>query len=516
MKCHSDRLLNAILLLLLTASLLGCGAQQVPTVDTSSDDAYTQSLVKMRETLSSEGRNELADSLLVLGLVPRQQNETETDANRRFFQRVDGKNAQEIIAAAKALRSRSGDNAPPQVESPDLSKDSLTHKFALSPFDPNEDIESPEIAVDALGRVYLVWAVRTASGQQIVYLAVSTDRGSTFSEPQVIAKSAIFEADIEVDGEAVRQPVPMQPHVGTAGARVVLGWTQSVADNATVCLVTIESDDGAKTFSRPACVHQSLEASPTFTSLAVAEKRLAFCWLDHRDKVVQPYVAIRELPEGDFVEAPLLPNNAERHFECGPTSIVWGNDDMLYVAIPLTRHDRRDIAIIARSAHTGTLGSPHKVASLDGRADGRSSEAISIAFGGDRLHVAWTDSDGALGRVNYGVADPANMRFETTQIDSDTLASQGRCKLRGDSGGIVHAVWEEEKVDPLVRRCVMYSSEGGPARRFLDATPVDLQPERSQSRPCIAPTIGGYTYMAWNELDGKEKCVVFTRNGYRK
>lgn len=102
-------------LLLVMLALAGCDAERAITVDCSSDETFDQSLIEMRESLTEAERDELANSMLVLGLVPQQEDETESDASKRFLQRVHGQTAQQIITAAQALRPQLDEDALPEI-----------------------------------------------------------------------------------------------------------------------------------------------------------------------------------------------------------------------------------------------------------------------------------------------------------------------------------------------------------------------------------------------------------------
>jgi hypothetical protein len=450
-------------LAIMLAAQSGCRPHTVPVVDTSTDDAYTQSLIVMRDSLPADERIALADSLLILGLASRQPNEQETDADKRFYQRVNGKTAHEIIAAAKALQSL-----------PRAQYEKVTHRFKLAAMD-RDNLESPEIAVDDLGRIYLVWASWTDIGQKTMYLAVSTDAGASFSEPRAISQSAVFEIATS-EGIAA---VPIQPHVGAAGDRVVLGWTQSVAENKTVCLVAIESTDGAITFSKPVCVHQSLESRPIFTSMAVAENAVVFCWLDNRAKL-RPYVAVRH--DGDFTESPLGAGTEETF--SSPTAVLLGKAGEIFISAGLGKRDSRTL-LMQRDGESRVLAEyPDSI-----------GDSSSLIVSGDKLVVV---SKGPFGVISRDV---------TVDVKLD-LPSEIGCRATVDSEGGIHATWVEEDTEQSARRAVMYSkSDGG---TFAPPISMNESQEYSQSQPAIAAAHGN-AYFAWNEYGSDESHVVFTR-----
>jgi hypothetical protein len=395
----------------------------------------------------------------------------------------------------------------------------IKHAFELAPANQDHELESPEIAIDTKGRIYLVWTSREKEGQRTLFIANSSDNGGTFSEPRVVSRSAIHEIELQGD-QGATQEMGMTPRLATSGDNVSVAWTQSVAENSTVCLVSIESNDGAQSFSIPSSVNQSLEACPSFASLAAWNDRRAYCWLDVRVQQRQVMAALRQGENGVQEHSVFTLQAPAQTCQCCPTALAFGSQGQLFVAF---RHANQILLAHAKD-HLSEFASIITLAEVAPAAARCGHDCPSLAIDKETVHVSWTDAKTGVPRVCCATARLADMVFQTQAINADTKNSQGNCKLQS-ANGTLHAVWEEEppaeqfisidlQEDTEVlqqSRVIMYSSRPMRTGVFEPARRVDDSLGAIQSRPALAANSNGDVFVVWNQSDGLERSVVVKR-----
>ncbi|WP_145095445.1 hypothetical protein [Anatilimnocola aggregata] len=312
----------------------------------------------------------------------------------------------------------------------------------------------------------------------------------------------------------------MTPRLATSGDNVSVAWAQSVAENSTVCLVSIESNDGAQSFSTPSSVNQSLEACPSFASLAAWNDRRAYCWLDVRDQQRQVMAAHRHRENGVQEHSVFTLQAAAQTCQCCPTALAFDSQGQLFVAF---RHDNHILLAHAKD-HSSEFPSIITLAEVAPAAARCGHDCPSLAIDKETVHVSWTDAKTGIPLVYCATARLADMVFQTQAIHADTKNSQGNCKLQS-ANGTLHAVWEEEPpaeqfisigsqedTDAFRQsRVIMYAS--GPMRTgvFEPARRVDDTLGAIQSRPALAVNQNGEVLIAWNQSEGLEQSVVVKR-----
>src|SRR4051812_32554876 len=68
----------------------------------------------------------------------------------------------------------------------------VVQRFALRPEDVSADRETPAVAVAPDGTVVLAWASQTGAAERTLYLARSTDGGTTFGVPDAWRRVPIY------------------------------------------------------------------------------------------------------------------------------------------------------------------------------------------------------------------------------------------------------------------------------------------------------------------------------------
>lgn len=404
-------------------------------------------------------------------------------------------------------------------------------EFTLTDADRKDQLETPTLAVDSLGRVFAAWASQTGEQERTLFLASSLTSGKSFDPPKPVQKSEIYSYQIESKGRTITRSIRMVPHLVAAGDNLALGWLASANENSTVMLMLAESTDGGLSFGTPICVHQSDKARPTYTSLSAnALGRVTASWLDHRTDVQLPYFAVRSAPGAAFgEEQPIPAGEAEKGIcPCCPTASVVAADGTVYVAYRNLVAGHRDM-FVAKWTENG-LETPVPVVEPTWQFDGCPHDGPSLAIVGETLHIVWMDGHTGTPRVYHGQAATSDLKFTTRPIHAAGPGTQGNAKLAATADGLV-AVWEESLEDlpaeekqgdePTAKanhahgptgsgRAIMfaYAPAGG---EFGPASAALKRPGRFQTRPAVIGSSEGKFVTAFNELDEQGKRVVIVR-----
>jgi hypothetical protein len=407
----------------------------------------------------------------------------------------------------------------------------VTREFPLSPADVRDTQEAPAIAVDAEDRICLAWASKTGEGERTLFVAVSDDGGSTFSEPRVVRRSGIFKSSGKgKSGGFERRMVPL---LSSYGEVTLLAWDEAPADGATIRMMLAESRDGGKSFSEPICVHQGDDARPTFNSLAVDGNGRVVCgWLDSRNGAQQPFASIRPADGLEF--------DRERQVYEGPqgggvcpcclTAAAVGDDGAVFVAFRNQQDGYRDIWLSRLLKGDDEFSAPTPVAAPAWQFDGCPHDGPSLEIWQGHAHVVWMDAHSGKQRVYYGRAPVDDLRFAVAALHESGPGTQGNARLRMDAAGRLHAVWEESLADEAptdgsdqkhaqsghhhagltgAGRAIMHAASPKADGRFSTPRPIVARPGRFQTRPAVACGECGIV-VAWNELDESGKRVVVT------
>lgn len=407
--------------------------------------------------------------------------------------------------------------SPPPTPAPEHEATTVSkHEFELPPADWEQPTEPLDIAIDSQDRIYLAWAASEKVDQRTLFLSISNDGGASFSEPKVVSRSAVHEIRLPTTQGEMNHRIGMNPHLASSGENLTVAWTQSVSENATVCLVSIATPDGGESFSSPISINQSLDACPNFTSLAAWLDQRVYCWLDRREQKRQLFTALMRGPEVPLESAAFSAEAKERACQCCPTVIAFDSKGQLVVAF----RDADRIMLARGQTDTGSFESVVQVAEVISPADRCGHEGPSLAIDGDHLHLTWTDAKSGVPRVQYASANLENSKFEILELDPTSKSKQGNCRLKA-AGGQVHAVWEAEplaeefisigQADPPDLppvRSIMYAQIAPASRKFGPARKVDDNLGVNQSHPAIAVASAGDVFVAWHETHGQSTSVV--------
>jgi hypothetical protein len=416
-------------------------------------------------------------------------------------------------------------STPASEKKPSLSH----HRFPLSAADAKERNESPEIAVDSTGRVYLTWASQTGTAERTLFLSRSEDAGRTFAQPQEVARSGIFRSLSQMRETSITRDSKMAPHIAVSGSTVHLAWTESLANNTGLRMVVAASIDQGKTFGPKIQVHQGEGARPTYTALATSANGAILCsWLDNRNKSQQTYASCFQSGKTSFEPEDLVHAGGERGVcPCCPTASLIGPDGACYVAFRNIASGYRDI-FIGRKKLGADKFELIPVVPSTWTFNGCPHDGPSLVIVGDTMRVAWMDAHTGPQRCYFGSASLVDMKFMVQDLHHIPVGSQGNAKLCADARGTVHAVWEEsgeaqaenhdehkhDHAAPKIGsgRAIMHATFSAQAKSFSGARPVAAKSGTFQTRPSIA-VAGDRVIVAFSEFDESGKSVVVVSFG---
>jgi hypothetical protein len=389
---------------------------------------------------------------------------------------------------------------------------------------------NPSVAASGAFTV-VAWGATPPNGPSDVYVAVSRDGGETFGSA---VRASDAESRANLSGE---QPprIALVPRRGGDPAIVVV-WTSKAADGTRI--VSARSDDGGKTFGRPAVVPGTIAAGNRgWESLARdREGRIVAVWLDHRDAVMsgsahgshmshQPG-AHAEAPADGVARAQLSklffgplgddPSSAAARpiaagvCYCCKTALTNGSDGAIYAA---WRHvypgNIRDIAFSMSRDGGRTFSDPVRVSHDKWELDGCPENGPAIAVdAASRIHVVWPTlvSDSGHETLALFYAMSRDGRAFSPRVRIPTSGAAYHAQIALTSNGLVIA-WDE-------------AGKGGRRVRFAHGTPLtdggvafssaDVPADPAGTYPVIAATSSGVV-AAWTTRDGSDSRIAIAK-----
>ncbi|MDB5310557.1 MAG: exo-alpha-sialidase [Gemmataceae bacterium] len=407
----------------------------------------------------------------------------------------------------------------------------VAHRFPLSALDAKDTIETPSLAADSAGVVFLTWASKTAETERTLFLTRTADGGRSFDAPKMVGKGGVYKTSAR--GKAGGYERRATPHLAADGGRLHLAWGEALPDGSGQRMVLATSTDAGATFTAPRPVHRAVHTKVAFTAFTPGPGGMLACsWLDDRAGSQQPFASVRRVgAEGFEPELVVHPGqNGKGVCPCCPTAACFAPDGTLYVAFRNVTDGYRDIAVGRLRPGQGAFDGPFPVVSNTWKFDGCPHDGPSLAVVGDALHVVWMDGRSGVPRGYHARAGLAEMKFEARELRPGAVGTQGNPRLFADASGGLHAVWEESlgaepaisqghtghqhgppKVGAGGGRAIVYAHMPAGAGGFGPARAVAPRPGAFQTRPTVTGTAGGDLFAAWMELDESGKAVVATR-----
>jgi predicted amidohydrolase len=373
-------------------------------------------------------------------------------------------------------------------------------------------------------RVYVAWHQADPGGLENVYLAVSRDRGQTFSAP------------IRVSDNVPGQVAELNPVVAARGNRVVVAWQEFDAgrdDDAGKIRLAVLTGRGRKRFGDVRVDDQD-GAGKWLPAIALVNRRdPVVAWIDERDtggqgQVFEHVYAARGTLGGqefgpsvrvDAGAAVPLAVRANNKWSVTVTAV----EETVYAAWADFRNYNWDI-FLARSTDGGqTWGANVRVDDFAGFE--RINERPSLAAADDgTVHAIWTDLRAREADTNVfyarsvdgGASFPPGVQLDDSKTgfdpDTDTPSNQWHPSLVL-SDGTLFAAWQDNR---LGNNDVFFTTSTDGGTTFAPNERVDDTGTggSEQTRPRLA--VGGrgprrMCYAAWEDDRDGTRDIYFSR-----
>jgi hypothetical protein len=416
-------------------------------------------------------------------------------------------------------------SAPPSSSA--LSKETQTEQvrkeFPLRPADVQADRETPAVAVDAKGRVLLAYASQTGELERALTLVRSLDGGKTFEKPVEWRKVPIYKYASKSKTKEVTYSTHVLPRLVSSGESIHLGWVEAINGGPGVAYYLATSTDGGLTFSEPIRTHGAEAIKPGFTTLSVAFDGSIVCgWLDGRAKGPRPYSSVRPSHSEGFEPEQLAYEGPDGKgvCPCCDVAVAQGTTGDRFVAFRNSESGNRDIYV---SGPGGLVA----VAPDHWKLEGCPHDGPSMAFARDRLNLLWMDAHSGKNRVYHASSPSDGLAFKVLELAPASKGAQGHPKLAATPDGRLIAVWDESigevpalaSGDPQEHGHAAPLTGDGRAIQLAMSTgesfgkprAISPRPGAFQLQASIAVQADGTALVAWNEMDGDGKKVVFAR-----
>jgi|GEM_PF-496863 len=430
-------------------------------------------------------------------------------------------------------------------------------QFALSRSDMSDNIEAPALTITESDEVVLAWATETGPEERKVMLATSIDGARTFNEPQAVITTGIHRSVAKMRGREITRKMRTLPHLGAAGDTLYLAWVDAGETRESVVLSLATSQDGGKTFSEPVAVHQNRDARPTFTSLHVSDDHTVVCsWLDNRNRVQQPFAAVRWPGQQEFEREQLVYAGRDEKgiCPCCPT-MAFASDDDIFVTFRGNEGGFRDMWTARMEPGSNEFAAPVAMVSPTWEFAGCPHDGPSVCETSRGLHVAWMDAHDGAERVYVGRPagnEPPTAIGDTT--DHATTLGHPHLVTHAD---ILHLVWDQslaattsrpaeigkgsgtdnstKDVDssesgemrlkdgahshashlnqPTGGRAIYYAKSHDGGQTFSEPVAVAPAEAHFQTRPRMCVSSTGTLVVSWMELTESDKSVVVATLG---
>jgi hypothetical protein len=415
------------------------------------------------------------------------------------------------------------------------------HRFALRPADVSADRETPAVAVAPDGTVVLAWASQAEAGalERTLYLARSSDGGTTFGAPVAWRRVPIYrytsEGNAKANGHKMAFSTHVLPRLAATRDGLVLGWVEAIDGGPTVRFLVARSRDGGKSFSTPVAAHGGDARRPGFTTLAAdPDGGLACGWLDGRNQAQQPFFSGWPSDSEGFAPEQLVFAGPDGTgiCPCCDVAVAVAPDRSAFVAFRNSDAGHRDIWLARGGIGAGggmAFTAPIPVAQEPWTFNGCPHDGPSLALVGDRLHVAWMDAHTGTGRIYHADSPLADPSFHPRPLSPQARGSQGHPRLAAGGNGALHAVWDEglgpdapasaspagehqhhHAAQSTGGRAIVYAVARD-AASFSPAHALAPSPGAYQMQPSLVVGPDEIVYAVWNEIDQDGKHVVFVR-----
>ena len=382
-------------------------------------------------------------------------------------------------------------------------------RFTLTKADLALDRERPALAASPEGMVLIACNSRTQEDTNTILVAVSHDRGLSFSNPRPVCTIPVHRHMMKMGGQDRLMESQPLPRLAWGGGKFHLAWCEP-GDKDSPRLVVCSTTDGA-TFSEPVPLHGNEVRKIHYTALAAgSDGQLLAAWLDNRGSGQQPFASYRHSSETPVSMRVDAGTNGKGICPCCDMETMISNSGDAWVAYRHSVDGCRDIHLARRPKGADSFQLLGPASERRWKFQSCPHDGPSLAQTSTSIHVAWMDAADQKRQVFVASGAPETMPWAAKQLPTvkDGEQSQPRLAATGDALG---AVWLESFLEDGTRRTVVVSSfSNSRAGSWAEARTVsELTGSPTRPSAVIDPVSG--MLVAWFEQGETCRSMVVRR-----
>ena len=360
----------------------------------------------------------------------------------------------------------------------------------------NDNANTPQVAVDASGNIYVVWEDDAIFPQQNILFSYSTDQGKTFSSPLNLSKSTTgaFNPRIAVDSQG--------------GINIV--YVDNPGNIDTVYFT--RSTDGGKTFSQPLNVSspQGGQSDATTPEIAVdASGHIHVVWVNSNINFGVFYS--RSTDNGSSFSAPKdLDANTSQSFAPqvavdatnGNVYVVW--DDLL-----TTPKSQIQIFFSASTNNGLAFSASQNISNDSGNA---SSPQMALDSNGN-INVVWTDNSPGNNQIFFSRSSNQGTTFSAATTVFNQTAMSTNSLVAADANGNIFVVWQNG-ASKIANHDIWFASLSNGATNFSVAQNLSQSAASGidSANPWLTVDQSGNVNVSWEEALTSTTQIFFTQS----
>jgi hypothetical protein len=342
---------------------------------------------------------------------------------------------------------------------------------------------TPQAAVDAAGKISVVWEDDTANNSNILF-SRSTDGGATWSTPRNLSSSTgySFSPRIAVDS--------------AGGINVV--WVDTTPGNQDVFFS--RSTNGGASFSAPQNLSNDAPDSASPQVGVDTSGNISVVW--ENDDITYGIMYRHSTDGVTFSTVANLATNTTGSFGPqmaigvdGSVSVVW-EDDFNF---------QSDVSFSRSTDQGATFSTPKNLSNNSGNSF---SAQVAVDLSGN-IEVAWTDNTPGNNDILFTHSSDGGATFASTKSISSSRGDTGSAQVGVDTNGNIFVAWQDN-VPPAFNKDVYLarSSDGG-----TSFSAANLSNNVGNSiNPFMNVDVSGGINLVWMDRTPGNASIFFTRS----
>lgn len=342
----------------------------------------------------------------------------------------------------------------------------------------------PAVAADSAGNIYAVWDSYLPSNQDI-FISKSTDGGVTWSFPFDVSNNSgnSYHSTIFID----------------AGNNVHLVWADETPGN--VEIFYSKSTDGGVTWSAAANVSNSAGTSYVPAIAVDSSNNVHVVWFD--DMLGNFDIFYSNSTDGGTTWSPAVDVSNTGDFSGGPRIAIDSNRSLHVVWLDATPGNYE--IFYSKSTDGGTTWS----AAVNLSNNSVDSQISKIAVdSGDNLHVVWGDNFPDNAEIVYSKSVDGGATWSPAVNISNTSSGSDSPSMAINSSGGIHVVWHDY-IGGNDETFYSGSSDGGTTWSPVINVSNNYGPSYN---PAVAVDSGGNVHAVWNDQASGFTQIVYSKS----